>query len=71
MTNPQRKPAGLRSGLWLVEPAESNPHERRRSRPYYHRHESRQQATWLDWLAGLALASVIALAIEWAGAWPA
>lgn len=64
---------GLRSNLFALDPEpESKPaHERRRARPYYHRHEMRQQATWLDWLIALAVASGVLAAIEWAGAGPA
>lgn len=61
-----------RSTPFLVDPPPLKPMpERRRERPYYHRHEHRQQATVLDWVTALAIASVIAAAIEWAGAWPA
>lgn len=64
---------GLLSPIFRLDPPppETRPaHERRRARPYYHRHELRTPATWLDWLMALAVASVIAAAIEWAGAWP-
>lgn len=61
-----------RSTPFLVDPPPLQPMpERRRERPYYHRHHLRPQATWLDWVTALAVASVIAAAIEWAGAWPA
>ena len=61
-----------RTTPFLVDPPEVHPMpERRRERPYYHRHEHRQQATVLDWVGAIALVSVIAVAIEWAGAWPA
>ncbi len=43
----------------------------RRERPYYHRHELRKQATWIDWLIALAVSSVVAGCVSWFGGWPA
>lgn len=65
---------GLLSNLWKLDPppTETRPaHERRRARPYYHRHEHRQQATALDWVTAVALGTALVVVIKWAGAWPA
>jgi len=69
----QRLPgADMRTTPFLVDPPplKAMP-ERRRARPYYHRHSHRQQATLLDWAVAVGVTWAVLAAIQWAGAWPA
>ena len=57
----------------VEQPTQSNPrrHMPRREMPYYHRHELRQPASWMDWLIALAVGSVAAACASVFGGWPA